>query len=171
MFTRYYTLFEKKSIFVAEEKGKVVGYIAGCVNIKRYELLSKLIMLSLVPRFLFNYLFVYSKKDKEFIKKVFSTDVPKGPKGCLHFHRNVVEGYRGKGVGTKLKKVFFNYVKKATKKKKLSRGFMTFDKKKLKRYEDTGYTISGCTESNIFPEKVYVASAYIDDFTKDKSIK
>jgi len=172
VFTKYYTKFESKSIFVAEDKGKVIGYITGCVHPKRHSWLSKLIMLTLVPKFIYNYLFKYGKKDKMFIKNVFIGKIPKSPGCYLHFHRNVIEGYRSKGVGTKLKKVFLDYARKATKRRKLKREFMTFDKSKLKRYEDTGYTIYDCTESNIFSkEKIYVASAYIGDFTEDKSVK
>src|SRR5271154_414309 len=36
LLTNYYTQFEPQSAFVADNNGKVVGYLTGCVNTKRF---------------------------------------------------------------------------------------------------------------------------------------
>ncbi len=49
----YYTRFEKESLFVAEVDGRVVGYLTGCLDTRRYErLFARAIAPRLLARFI-----------------------------------------------------------------------------------------------------------------------
>lgn len=170
--TKYYTDIEPESTFVAEDKGKIIGYITGCVHPKRNRFHSTLILLRLLPKLIYRFIFRYKKKNRDFIKKMFSTEIPKTPKDALHFHRNVKKGYRGKGIGTKLQHAFYDYAKKATKNRRLCRVFIAFGKGRLKYYEEKNYTIYDSRPVSMFPKKEsYIACAFIEDFTKEKHHK
>lgn len=48
----YYTRFERESLFVAEADNRVVGYLTGCADTKRFE---RLFVRAIVPRLLFRF--------------------------------------------------------------------------------------------------------------------
>ena len=48
----YYTRFERGSLFVAEADGRVVGYLTGCADTKRFE---RIFARAIVPRLLFRF--------------------------------------------------------------------------------------------------------------------
>jgi len=48
----YYTRFERESLFVAEADNRVVGYLTGCADTKRFE---RLFARAVVPRLLFRF--------------------------------------------------------------------------------------------------------------------
>ncbi|MFH1455913.1 MAG: hypothetical protein ABIF40_03105 [archaeon] len=172
LITKYYTDVEPESTFIAVDKGKLVGYITGCIKPKEHNRYWIKVLLTNVPKVIYRYIFKYGKKNRKFINlffQQFSNGYPKEVKNVSHFHRNVKEGYRGKGVGTKLVKVFYKYVKKNTKNRRLVREFIAFGRWKFKYYQEKGYKIFDYKQIKLFPGKdTYFATAFIKDFTKEK---
>jgi GNAT superfamily N-acetyltransferase len=117
---KYYLDKEPESCFVAEKKGKVVGYLLGCLDDKNHnESVDKFLWKSIV---LLLQLPFMSSKDRKFwsgpIKMVFNAVLGKSgdanfktPYPSGHIHINLLSEVRGKGVGTKLLKAFFKYAK------------------------------------------------------------
>ena len=107
--TIYFTDHVPGSCFVAEENGKVVGYLLGTDDVKMME---KVMAMDILPRilrdtvvrgiifrkknlvFLWNYFLGFCRG--EFIRARFDRKFPAA------FHLNVMEGLRGKGIGTGL---------------------------------------------------------------------
>ena len=107
--TVYFTDHVSGSCFVAEDNGKVVGYLLGTDDVKMME---KVMALNILPRifrdmvvqgiifrkknllFLWNYCLGFCRG--EFIRVRFDHEFPAA------FHLNVMEGSRGKGIGTAL---------------------------------------------------------------------
>ena len=114
----YYLEKEPQSCFVAEDKGKVVGYLLGCLNDKNHEekILSYLGKvygkIPLLP-------FIH-KSDRKFCLGLisFMNSVLLGksgdkkfttPKNSGHIHINLLPVARDKGVGSRLLKTFVKY--------------------------------------------------------------
>lgn len=107
--TLYFTDHVPGSCFVAEDNGKVVGCLLGTDDIREME---KIMVLDILPRvfgkvvaqgiifrkknlfFLWNYLRGFLRG--EFFRARFDRQFP------ATFHLNVMEGYRGKGIGSGL---------------------------------------------------------------------
>ncbi len=116
----YYLEKEPESCFVVEEKGRVVGYLLGCLDDKNHG--------ESTAEYLFNTLLRYfkipfmHKKDRKFwlgqnnilwnviLKKSGEMNMTH-PKNAGHIHINLLPQARGKGVGSKLLKAFFKYAK------------------------------------------------------------
>ena len=117
---KYYLEKEPESCYVAEDDGKVVGYLLGCLDDKNHEekifsYLGKVYgKIPLLP-FMHNYDRKFSLGLINFMNAVlvgksedkkFST-----PKNSGHIHINLLPQARGKGVGSRLLKTFFKYAK------------------------------------------------------------
>ncbi len=107
--TIYFTDCVPGSCFVAEDNGKVVGYLLGADDVKMME---KVTAWNILPRilrdtvargiifrkknllFLWNYCLGFCRG--EFIRARFDREFP------ATFHLNITEGFRGQGVGTGL---------------------------------------------------------------------
>lgn len=116
----YYFDKEPQSIFVAEDKGKVVGYLLGCLDDKNHNE-SALSYIGIMFLKMFQLPFM-NPIDRKFwkgaIKMVFAMVLEsmkgsgyKTPENAGHLHINLLPETRGKGVGTKLLKEFFKYAK------------------------------------------------------------
>jgi ribosomal protein S18 acetylase RimI-like enzyme len=116
---KYYLEKEPESIFVAEEKNKIAGYVLGCLDDKKYNQGKSLIILLLSN--LFKLLFM-KKLDRLYwssqIKMLFNILIGKSgelklkhPENASHIHINLLPEYRRKGVGTKLIGKFSEYAK------------------------------------------------------------
>ena len=110
--TGYYLNFEPDMCFVAEAESKLIGYILGC----RHPLIYSLIFYGLIAPLLFVKAFVkslfkvYDSKSRAYIKKLVlrgSRERPKKPSKAAHFHINIKQGYRRKGVGKALIRTLF----------------------------------------------------------------
>ncbi len=117
IWTKYYTDYEPESIFVAEEDGKVVGYITGCLNEEIYDkIFSKYILPELIKSFLKLRVIFNNKNFKFFFNSLKSSilgefKLPDIPDCKAHLHINVTKAARKKGVGKKLMLRFFKYLK------------------------------------------------------------
>ncbi len=118
MSAAYYLDYEPESVFVAECAGKVIGYIMGCVDtatshrITDKNIMPGVIWKGLCRGLLFRleilhlaYFSLRSLVRKEFRRPDFNQDYP------AHFHINIAEGFRGKGIGRKLLDAFCAYLK------------------------------------------------------------
>ena len=114
----YYLEKEPQSCFVAVDKGKLVGYLLGCLDDKNnVESIARYFRKSITRLFLLPFM---SNKDRKFwwgmIRVIFTALIGlseesklKAPSDSGHIHINVMPDARGKGVGTKLLKEFFRY--------------------------------------------------------------
>jgi len=113
--TSFYTDKEPESIFVAEEKGKIIGYIFGCRISWREGSYVKRNALGWIIKLFWRYFTnKYNKKTKEFVKYLLfhsKGEIPKTPRNYAHLHINIVEQRRYKGVGKKLMEAYFNYLR------------------------------------------------------------
>lgn len=116
--TGYYLQFEPESTFVAGSSDKIIGYLLGCTDTKRYnrifnrQILPRIILNSLCGGALlkanslrFAYHSLISLARGEFKRPDFSQEFP------AHLHINIETQFRAKGIGTRLMEVFFNYIK------------------------------------------------------------
>lgn len=118
--TLYYTDYEPESIFVADFKGKVVGYLIGCRNT---EVKEKVFHKFILPKILTSFIkkgLIFKRKTRRFlfhainsflIKREFQkTKLPREYPADLHI--NIDENFRRFGLGARLMNVFFEYLKK-----------------------------------------------------------
>jgi GNAT superfamily N-acetyltransferase len=116
----YYLDKESESCFVAVDRGKVVGYLLGCLDDKKHD--ESIISFFFEGLIDFCQLPFMNSKDRRFwwskIKLIFlaisgkSEDAKfKPPKDAGHLHINFLSHVRGKGNGTKLLKAFLKYAK------------------------------------------------------------
>lgn len=116
--THYYLEFEPESSFIAEYQNKIVGYLMGCLNTKRYhKILNQrtvpLLFLKSLCRGMFLkvkvWRFIYyslrSFLRREFRRPDFSLEYP------AHLHINIEAQFRKRGIGTRLIEVFFSYLR------------------------------------------------------------
>ncbi len=116
----YYLEKESESIFVLENKNKVVGYLFGCLNDANNNETRSFVLHTLKNLMLSLFL---PRKDKVFWRNQFMTLLHtltgnseemnfKTPKNAGHIHINLLPLARGRNLGTKLLKEFENYAKK-----------------------------------------------------------
>ncbi|MFB0565944.1 MAG: GNAT family N-acetyltransferase [Candidatus Aminicenantaceae bacterium] len=112
--TKYYLNYEFDSCFVAESKEEIVGYVLGSTNPLKYNLLFYTLIAS--PLFFIALFKCLTKKYDEisraYIKRLVfrgSFERPRRPRRSAHFHINVKDGYRKKGVGKALVQTLFRH--------------------------------------------------------------
>ncbi len=116
----YFTDYEPGSAFVAESRGQVIGYLIGAKNKAVAEsIFNRRIFLPLLIKAVFKGTFLNLNNLKfisaclvDFLKNGiktpdFSHDYP------ATFHMNLAEGYRGQGIGTRLTRVYLDYLRSA----------------------------------------------------------
>ncbi len=114
----YYTDYEPLSTFVAEENNKIIGYITGCLDTKKYK---KQMLLKIAPIALFRAIF-----RKNFWRKqtylFFLSALKTWKSGWLnrnilldkypaHLHINIDKDYRGQNTGQALILKITEYIK------------------------------------------------------------
>jgi|SRR3989344_5810909 len=114
--TSYYTDWEPESIFVLEDfKGRVVGYILGCMDSRMELIYLRSLALKFVAKLLSKYFFGgYDKKSKRFARYLLfhsRTEIPKSPKHYAHFHINLLDPYRNVKNGSRMMRKFFLHLK------------------------------------------------------------
>jgi GNAT superfamily N-acetyltransferase len=115
----YYLEKEPESIFVAEEDGKVEGYILGCLDDSKYDQKKEFILSTLSLLFRMPFL---PKHDRRYwisnIKAIFRAITGKSeeknlktPENSGHIHINLLAKSRRKGLGSDLLKAYIKYAK------------------------------------------------------------
>ncbi|MBF0479155.1 MAG: GNAT family N-acetyltransferase [Candidatus Omnitrophica bacterium] len=114
-----YVDFEPESCYVADMKGKVVGYIIGSLDLHNHNQISSKTMLPLFMKALQRGVFLRKANLKFFIQSLqgalkgefvmpnFTKEFP------ATLHINVKHGYRREGVGKKLLVAYLDYLKNA----------------------------------------------------------
>ena len=119
LLTRYYTDDEPGSTWVAEQDGKVVGYLTGCLNTRRYwrAMLWRVIPQTLIKG-IFRGAFFYPQTwklfcsgAKIFFRGGFRKEVPLGQYPA-HLHVNVTTASRGHHAGERLIQRFIEQAKR-----------------------------------------------------------
>jgi len=116
----YYLEEESESCFVAEENGKVIGYVLGCLDDKKNQE-SILSYVWVIYGKIFILPFMH-KSDRKFwsgqiigiTHALFGKSGEKNfihPKNAGHIHINLLPNARGKGIGSRLLKTFFKYAR------------------------------------------------------------
>ena len=118
LLTRYYTDYEPESLWVAEYERRVIGYLTGCLDTRRY---FRVMVWRLVPRIVIKSIFrgVFLRQDTWRLFKAatktwrvsgFKRHIPLD-KYPAHLHVNVQKGFRSQDVGKRLVERFIEQVK------------------------------------------------------------
>ncbi|MDD5730793.1 MAG: GNAT family N-acetyltransferase [Candidatus Omnitrophica bacterium] len=118
LLTIYYTKYESGSLLVAEFNGKVIGYLTGCLDSRRYQ---KLMAVSIAPFAVLKALFrgvLFYRKTWRLLKSLFLLWLKGGASREIniddypaHLHINIRKGFRGKRIGHRLVEKFMEYMK------------------------------------------------------------
>lgn len=115
LLTVYYTDFEPESLWVAEFEGRIIGYLTGCRNNRRY---ASLLAWPIVPRMMWKALLkglFFRKMTWRMIWATiknwqiggFSKYIP-WDRSSGHLHIDIIDQFRGQHVGRQLMEKFFN---------------------------------------------------------------
>ncbi len=112
-FTRYYTDIEKKRCLVAEDDGRIVGYLCGCLRYNLYPLAQSLLIGGItMPKVVFRMAVGrYEKRNYRFLKWFLiksARETPMYPGGSAHFHVNFLPEWRD---GKITRKIIFRFLK------------------------------------------------------------
>lgn len=111
---RYYLDEEPDSVFVAEDDGRVVGYLFGCLDDKKKEEYERRHFPKWKKLFEIPYYYTFSSATRAFIKYYlvhYRKEKFSFPKNAGHVHINIGKEYRNRGIGTMLMETFFDYAK------------------------------------------------------------
>jgi ribosomal protein S18 acetylase RimI-like enzyme len=118
MLTNYYTDYEPRSTFVAEADGKVVGYIQGCLDNRRYGLVFLFLILpKLIIKGFIRGVFFRSELWRFFIvmlknsPRVYSWRKSSFHSHQGHLHIGLVASVRGHQIGKRLVETFWDHIK------------------------------------------------------------
>lgn len=115
--TKYYTDYESESLWIAEAGQKVVGYLTGCLDSRRFKKMAVGIVLQALIKALFRKKF-WNRKTWNALRALVKTGLKggfrQGPtleKYPAHLHINVMQAYRQQKVGPALIEHFMAQVK------------------------------------------------------------
>ncbi|MGB9521182.1 MAG: GNAT family N-acetyltransferase [Anaerolineales bacterium] len=113
-FCTYYTDFEPQNAWVAEENGRVVGYLLGCSDTKTQQ---KVILNKIIPQLIldiFRRKYVIGRLTLHYgygliLSALYGQNVHADLQSYpAHFHLNIESGKRGAGIGRRLLEEFIN---------------------------------------------------------------
>jgi GNAT superfamily N-acetyltransferase len=118
--TRYYTDYEPSSTWVAEQDGRVIGYLTGCLDTRRF---LRVMAWRLVPVTFIKALSRGTLWHPQVVK-LLSANLSRWLKGGFrrevslwsypaHLHINLQRGHRGQQLGRQLVEKFFGQVREA----------------------------------------------------------
>ena len=168
-FTRYYTDLEPENALVAEDDGRVVGYLLGCLkynSVNRRQLW--LIISRTVPKIIGRILtFQYTKNSMKFLSWFLfkaAGETPKGVPDAAHFHINMYSEYRTGFAGRRLIFPFVNQVAKLGIKGVYGQMQVYEDRRSEKVFERYGFKFIDRKEITKFKDyhdqQVWVATIY-----------
>ncbi len=118
LLTKYYTDYEPSSTFVAEDNGKVVGYILGCFDNRRYGLVMLFIIIPwLLVKGLTRGVFFTSQfwgvvaAGVHNWRRLFHWRKTSFHSHQAHLHVGIAKGHRGHHVGRQLVETLVSYAK------------------------------------------------------------
>ncbi len=117
MWSRYYTDYEPEHCWVAQVEGRVVGYLLGALDTNRQEHITRDKILPELARKAFTTRCVWSLKTVRCVRRGVRSimrgefRVPRlGRDYPAHLHTNLLDGYRGMGLGTQLMKNWLEHL-------------------------------------------------------------
>lgn len=120
MVISYYTDFEPGSLWVALIDNKVVGYLSGCLDTKRYTKIMKAKIAPCLFLKLFTRGTLFRLKTLKLLISVIKSILVGGLKRGMsledypaHLHIDILDGFRGKNIGSCLMDKFINQAKEA----------------------------------------------------------
>jgi len=117
LWSRYYTDYEPEHCWVAQVEGRVVGYMLGAINTRTQERVTSEKILPAILRKIFTtgcLRHAVTRKyfrlaARGFLRGEFKTpDISKGYPA--HLHTNILDGYRGIGLGKKLMRSWLDHL-------------------------------------------------------------
>lgn len=117
--TLYFTDYEPQSCFVAENKGRVVGYLIGAKNIGaisasfKFKTAARLLIKAITGNEFFkkkNLIFSFNCLLSFFRGEFSMPDFSKGYPATLHI--NIGKGFRGQNIGSRLMSAYLDYLVK-----------------------------------------------------------
>lgn len=118
LWSAYWTDYENEHIWVSEADGKVVGYIFGGLDTKRQE---RIWVRKLFPKIIYKAFTtdcLRSRKTRRYLKHAFRSyrrgeiEMPHlGNEYPAHLHTNILDGYRGIGLGKKMLLVWLDHLR------------------------------------------------------------
>ena len=164
--SKYYTDKEPESLFVAEDKGKVVGYIFGCVDSRKELAYRWKIAPVILVRVLFDIIRAKHVKEIKYLIKWFFTkykiEIPTMPISYAHLHINVLMSKRNKGVGSSLMKKYFEYLKSKNVEGVVAQVFKHGSQRSYKFFKNHGFEEYEAKENTLWenfkPGKVYLVT-------------
>ena len=156
LFCLYYPKYEPEHCFVAEDKGRIVGYILGSPDTERQELQF---LIKIAPRILFRILFVTSwRYFRDLRIFVHFARLPRSaaPSGInreypAHLHIDILKQYQRQGIGSKLMEKFENLMRKL-KVKGIHLGTSEGNFKAVPFYKKLGYKIIHIDKMGMWPD-------------------
>ena len=175
-FTRYYTDIEPENALVAEDEGRVVGYLLGCLkynSVNRRQLW--IILTRTVPKILGRLLtFQYNLASLKFLSWFLfkaSGETPRSVPEAAHFHINMYPEYRTGFAGRRLIFPFVNRVAKLGIKGVYGQMQVYEDRRSEKIFERYGFKFIDRKEvtkfKDYYHERVWVATIYNEFEKKD----
>lgn len=156
--TLYYLFYEPFSTFLAYDKksDKVVGYIMGCIDTRRYHLIMNS---AGIPPIALSFLLsgtIFQPKSLIYILKLIRctlrgeiyppVDLSHYP---AHFHINVLKEYRSVGIGGRLMSTCLDYMKSQSV-NGVHLHTNSYNKATLAFYKKFGFEVSGMRRSHIY---------------------
>jgi len=112
----YYTDYEPESAFVAEVDGEVVGYLVGCKETSAQQEAHRCEILPRIRRKLFTFGYKIDRRLFGFlyryVRTMWRNEIVEEPVKDFpaHLHMNLKEGYRSRGIGSKLMAAYLEYL-------------------------------------------------------------
>jgi len=117
LWTRYWTDHEPEHCWIAEVEGRVVGYLFGCTDTRRQERITReKILPSIILKAFVTRCFWSLKTQRYLIKAIRSyrrgeLRTPNIAREYpAHLHTNLLDGYRGLGLGTQMMRKWFDHL-------------------------------------------------------------
>jgi hypothetical protein len=173
-FTRYYTDIEKKNCLVAEDGGRVVGYLTGCLRYRFYPLAQSVLIGGItMPKVLFRaFSGRYDKRNFRFLKWfVFKSghETPQHPRQSAHFHVNFLPEWRD---GKVTRRIIFKFLRSLSQRrvKKVYGQIQTYgDARPAKVFERYGFELFDRRRITRF-EHLNDREVYVSTFVREFNV-
>lgn len=145
LWSAYWTDHEPESCFVAEVDGRVVGYLLGCTDTEKQERITFKKMGPGIISKLFTTGSIFNRKTSRYLYQTARSAVrgelktPNFKKEYpAHLHTNLINGFRGLGLGRELMNQYFSYLR-SKRVYKCHLGTTTYNKQAIPFYMKFGF--------------------------------
>jgi len=114
--SKYYTDKEPESLFILEDRNKIIGYLFGCLDSRKemaYRIwLGPRILLAVLSNLLRARHIKEIRRLLKWTLTKYKIEMPGFPISYAHLHIALIRNKRARGWGTKLMKTYFDYLRK-----------------------------------------------------------